>query len=80
MCLNGTYPFCQQPLSGNCHIICFVKPVLWTAACGRHAFFQESERSLPVQGAADVHLAEGGGHLAVQQQLEIPIRKNSDAK
>lgn len=24
-------PFCQQPLSGNCHIICFVKPVLWTA-------------------------------------------------
>ena len=34
MCLNGTYPFCQQPLSGNCHIICFMKPVLWTAASG----------------------------------------------
>ena len=35
MCLNDTYPFCQQPLSGNCHIICFVKPVLWTATRGR---------------------------------------------
>ena len=23
MCLNDTYPFCQQPLSGNCHSICF---------------------------------------------------------
>ena len=31
MCLNDTYPFCQQPLSGNCHSICFSKPVLWTA-------------------------------------------------
>ena len=30
MCLNDTYPFCQQPLSGNCHSICFSKPVLWT--------------------------------------------------
>ena len=31
MCLNDTYPFCQQPLSSNCHSICFSKPVLWTA-------------------------------------------------
>ena len=31
MCLNDTYPFCQQSLSGNCHNICFSKPVLWTA-------------------------------------------------
>lgn len=31
MCLNDTYPFCRQPLSGNCHSICFSKPVLWTA-------------------------------------------------
>ena len=31
MCLNDTYPFCQQPLSGNCHNICFSKPVLWAA-------------------------------------------------
>ena len=38
MCLNGTYPFCQQPLSGNCHSICFSKPVLWTAT-PRGAFF-----------------------------------------
>ena len=36
MCLNDTYPFCQQPLSGNCHSICFSKPVLWTATtCGK---------------------------------------------
>ena len=31
MCLNDTYPLCQQPLSDNCHSICFSKPVLWTA-------------------------------------------------
>ena len=31
MCINDTYPFCQQPLSGNCHSICFSKPVLWAA-------------------------------------------------
>ena len=35
MCLNDTYPFCQQPLSGNCHSICFSKPVLWTTTTGR---------------------------------------------
>lgn len=38
MCLNGTYPFCQQPLSGNCHSICFSKPVLWTATPGAYLF------------------------------------------
>ena len=37
MCLNDTYPFCQQPLSDNCHSICFLKPVLWTAT--PRAFF-----------------------------------------
>ena len=34
MCLNDTYPFCQQPLSSNCHSICFSKPVLWAATPG----------------------------------------------
>ena len=34
MCLNDTYPFCQQPLSSNCHSICFLKPVLWAATPG----------------------------------------------
>ena len=38
MCLNDTYPFCQQPLSGNCHSICFSKPVLWTATPPRSFF------------------------------------------
>ena len=38
MCLNDTYPFCQQPLSGNCHSICFSKPVLWTATPGDCVF------------------------------------------
>ena len=38
MCLNDTYPFCQQPLSGNCHSICFSKPVLWTTTAA-HRFF-----------------------------------------
>ena len=39
MCLNDTYPFCQQPLSGNCHSICFSKSVLWTAT-PRQSFFR----------------------------------------
>lgn len=43
MCLNDTYPFCQQPLSGNCHSICFSKPVLWTATSWR-SFFVASLR------------------------------------
>ena len=34
MYLNDTYPFCQQPLSSNCHSICFSKPVLWAATPG----------------------------------------------
>lgn len=34
ICLNGRCPFCRQPLSGSCRIICFVKPVLRATACG----------------------------------------------
>ena len=41
MCLNDTYPFCQQPLSGNCHSICFSKPVLWTATPGLSFLVQQ---------------------------------------
>lgn len=44
MCLNDTYPFCQQPLSGNCHSICFSKPVLWTATPKRCFSFWRSGR------------------------------------
>ena len=52
MCLNGTYPFRQQPLSGNGHIICFVKPVLWTATCqGGFLYFTP-------QGSTDTAPAE----------------------
>ena len=47
MCLNDTYPFCQQPLSGNCHSICFSKPVLWTATPGNALFFVASLRFGP---------------------------------
>ena len=50
MCLNDTYPFCQQPLSGNCHSICFSKPVLWTAAACV-SFFYDSE-PVPQKNAA----------------------------
>ena len=39
MCLNDTYPFCQQPLSDNCHSICFSKPVLWTATTSGGLYF-----------------------------------------
>ena len=39
MCLNDTYPFCQQPLSDNCHSICFSKPVLWTATPPASLFY-----------------------------------------
>lgn len=45
MCLNDTYPFCQQPLSGNCHSICFSKPVLWTATAWR-GFFRTNESEI----------------------------------
>ena len=38
------YPFCQQPLSGNCHSICFSKPVLWTATPKRCFSFWRSGR------------------------------------
>ena len=53
MCLNDTYPFCQQPLSGNCHSICFSKPVLW-AATPRRFFYRwppkpETTRQIPKQ-------------------------------
>ena len=44
MCLNDTYPFCQQPLSSNCHSICFSKPVLWTATPKRCFSFWRSGR------------------------------------
>lgn len=44
MCLNDTHPFCQQPLSDNCHSICFSKPVLWTATPGNALFFVASLR------------------------------------
>ena len=46
MCLNDTYPFCQQPLSGNCHSICFSKPVLWTATPGERFYVTGTERSV----------------------------------
>lgn len=48
MCLNDTYPFCQQPLSGNCHSICFSKPVLWTAT-PRGELFRRFRRLIPVR-------------------------------
>ena len=57
MCLNGTYPFCQQPLSGNCHIICFVKPVLWTATRGVFFFCSEEGR---VKREEKWYAAKGG--------------------
>ena len=47
MCLNDTYPFCQQPLSGNCHSICFSKPVLWTAT-SRGRFESVEKVALPL--------------------------------
>ena len=53
MCLNDTYPFCQQPLSGNCHSICFSKPVLWTATPGGF-FFCQSLSSLRTAMKASV--------------------------
>lgn len=52
MCLNDTYPFCQQPLSGNCHSICFSKPVLWTATPGNALFL--SPRSGLAQAARSI--------------------------
>lgn len=55
MCLNDTYPFCQQPLSGNCHSICFSKPVLWTATPGDWILWEERFYDLltPIWGYAE---------------------------
>ena len=63
MCLNDTYPFCQQPLSGNCHSICFSKPVLWTATPWAVFFYGASaprrecgvRRREPLCGATGVY-------------------------
>ena len=49
MCLNDTYPFCQQPLSGNCHSICFSKPVLWAATPGVLLFLRALQRARILQ-------------------------------
>ena len=49
MCPNGTYLFCQQPLSGNCHIICFVKPVLWTATSVKQIYLRVASSKVTVQ-------------------------------
>ena len=50
MCLNDTYPFCQQPLSGNCHSICFSKPVLWAATSRGRIFRDCPKRARPFLG------------------------------
>ena len=61
MCLNDTYPFCQQPLSGNCHSICFSKPVLWTATSWEalSGLFDEAP---PAFGAGDADFALAARH------------------
>lgn len=60
MCLNDTYPFCQQPLSGNCHSICFSKPVLWTAT-PRRSFYH---KSAPQSGALLLSYSCGSGFFS----------------
>ena len=60
MCLNDTYPFCQQPLSSNCHSICFSKPVLWTAT-PRRSFYH---KSAPLCGALLLSYSCGSGFFS----------------
>ena len=71
MCLNDTYPFCQQPLSGNCHSICFSKPVLWTVTPWAVFFYGASaprrecgvRRREPLCGATGVYSIKRGTPL-----------------
>ena len=75
MCLNDTYPFCQQPLSGNCHSICFSKPVLWTATPGAFLFCLLQGRSvdhaLEVSGNGEG--GSGGGLHVVHGELGVDL-------
>ena len=67
MCLNDTYPFCQQPLSGNCHSICFSKPVLWTATSGAPflSFSGIDDLFCSTLRACQLHPAHTARHTAV---------------
>ena len=71
MCLNDTYPFCQQPLSGNCHSICFSKPVLWTAT-PRGCFFTSRSCILPLQERQEISCCCVGSRRGLHRHAQPP--------
>ena len=79
MCLNDTYPFCQQPLSGNCHSICFSKPVLWTATSvrGFPGFWNRSLRCTLAGAFAVVGEREGHQTPATADFSRWPFRSQT---
>lgn len=78
MCLNDTYPFCQQPLSGNCHSICFSKPVLWTATSGLPLFSYLTPPAFPERQdqCGDSDGKPSPNEFVFRHTVIPPLRKN----
>lgn len=74
MCLNDTYPFCQQPLSGNCHSICFSKPVLWTATPVESVFLSGADSG---EFGGIIRRFRSGGCLCGRLQVFAAVRAES---
>ena len=77
MCLNDTYPFCQQPLSGNCHSICFSKPVLWTATPPRSFFVTRRAQQHRARMQPVAVLPSLAPHGSKARLIVVPNRRDS---
>ena len=77
MCLNDTYPFCQQPLSGNCHSICFSKPVLWTATSPRSFFVTRRAQQHRARMQSVGVLPSHAPHGSKARLIVVPNRRDS---
>ena len=77
MCLNDTYPFCQQPLSGNCHSICFSKPVLWAATPPRSFFVTRRAQQHRARMQSVASLPSHAPHGSKARLIVVPNRRDS---
>ena len=77
MCLNDTYPFCQQPLSSNCHSICFSKPVLWAATPPRSFFVTRRAQQHRARMQSVGVLPSHAPHGSKARLIVVPNRRDS---
>ena len=77
MCLNDTYPLCKQPLSGNCHSICFSKPVLWTATSPRSFFVTQRAQQHRARMQSVAVLPSHAPHGSKARLIVVPNRRDS---